>query len=43
MGALAGRLERRLAFDLSVTDGTLYLSTGGDLLTGALKTHRLTR
>lgn len=43
VGALAGRLERRLAFDLSVTDGTLYLSTGGDLLTGALKTHRLTR
>jgi uncharacterized protein YaeQ len=41
VAALVGRLDRRMAFDLSVTDGTLYLTTGGELLTGTVSTHRL--
>jgi uncharacterized protein YaeQ len=42
VASLVSRLERRMAFDLSVTDGMLYLTVGGELLSGALKTHRLT-
>lgn len=34
--ALARRLERRMAFDLSVTGGHLYLSAGGDTFAGAV-------
>jgi uncharacterized protein YaeQ len=41
VAALVGRLQRRMAFDLSVTDGTLYLTHGGELLTGHVTTHRL--
>ena len=41
VAALVSRLERRMTFDLSVTDGMLYLTIGGELLTGALMTHRL--
>jgi uncharacterized protein YaeQ len=41
VAALVGRLERRMAFDLSVTDGMLYLTIGKELLSGALRTHRL--
>ena len=33
ISALVGRLERRLAFSLSVTDHELYLSIGSDNLT----------
>jgi uncharacterized protein YaeQ len=41
VGALAARLERRVAFSLSVTDGELYLSIGADTLTGAVvRLHR---
>jgi uncharacterized protein YaeQ len=36
VGALVGRLERRVAFSLSVTDRELYLSIGSDNLTGAV-------
>jgi uncharacterized protein YaeQ len=36
VGALAARLDRRLAFSLSVTDRELYLSVGADNLTGAV-------
>jgi uncharacterized protein YaeQ len=35
--ALAGRLDRRMAFDLSVTDGHLFLVLGGDTLDGAVE------
>ncbi len=42
LAELVSRLDRRTAFDLSVTEGTLYLTIGGDLLTGTLATHRLT-
>ncbi len=38
---LVARLERRMALELSVSDGTLYLTLAGELFTGALTTHRL--
>jgi uncharacterized protein YaeQ len=41
MAALVERLERRTAFDLSVSDGALYLTIGGTLITGALTSRRL--
>jgi uncharacterized protein YaeQ len=41
VASLVSRLERRMAFDLSVTDGMLYLTLGDELLSGMLKTHRL--
>ena len=41
VASLVTRLERRMAFDLSVTDGMLYLTIGGELLSGELKAHRL--
>ena len=36
IGALVQRLERRVAFSVSVTDRELYLSIGSDTLTGAV-------
>jgi uncharacterized protein YaeQ len=36
IGALVQRLERRVAFSLSVNDRELYLSIGADNLTGAV-------
>jgi len=41
VAALVERLARRMAFDLSVSDGTLYVTLGDELLTGTLATHRL--
>jgi uncharacterized protein YaeQ len=41
VAALADRLERRMKLDLSVTNHTLYLTIGGELLAGELKSHRL--
>jgi uncharacterized protein YaeQ len=38
---LVARLDRRLAFDLSVTDGTLYVTIGGETLTGEVVRHPL--
>lgn len=37
--ALVERLDRRLSFDLSVTDGELFVNLGGSTLTGSI--HRL--
>ena len=37
IAALVARLDRRVAFSLSVTDGELYLSIGADNLTGAVR------
>jgi uncharacterized protein YaeQ len=39
LDALVSRLERRMAFSLSVTDRTLYLSIGGDTLVGTVSRH----
>jgi len=41
IGALAARLERRLSFGLSMTDGDLYVSIGKDTLTGGVVRHRI--
>ena len=41
IAALAGKLERRVAFSLSVNDRDLYLSIGSDTLTGAVRRLRL--
>jgi uncharacterized protein YaeQ len=41
IGALAGRLERRLSFGLSMNDGDLYVSIGADTLTGGVVRHRI--
>ena len=41
VAALVARLARRTAFDLTVTDGTLYVTLGEELLTGTLADHRL--
>ena len=36
VAALAARLERRVAFSVSITDRELYISIGNDTLTGAV-------
>jgi uncharacterized protein YaeQ len=36
IAALTARLERRVAFSLSITDRELYVSIGTDTLTGAV-------
>jgi uncharacterized protein YaeQ len=41
VAALAARLERRLAFGLSINEGDVYLSIGTDTLTGGIVRHRL--
>jgi len=41
IGALAARLERRVAFSLSVAERDLYVSIGADTLTGAVTRHPL--
>jgi uncharacterized protein YaeQ len=43
VAGLVLRLERRLEFDLSVSDGNLYVSLGDATLTGAVGTRRLMR
>jgi uncharacterized protein YaeQ len=41
IGELAARLERRMAFDLSVSDRELYLTIGADTLTGPVSRYTL--
>jgi uncharacterized protein YaeQ len=41
LAALAARLDRRMAFSLSVTDRELYLSIGSETLTGKVVRHRI--
>jgi uncharacterized protein YaeQ len=41
LAALAERLERRTAFDLSVTERQLYVTVGGRTLEGAVERHPL--
>jgi uncharacterized protein YaeQ len=40
--ALAERLDRRMAFSLSITDRDLYISIGADTLTGGVIRHTIT-
>jgi uncharacterized protein YaeQ len=42
VGALAARLERRMAWTLAVNDRELYLSVGGETLSGPVSRHALT-
>ena len=37
VAALVERLSRRMTFDLSITDGTLYVSLGGETLSGTIE------
>jgi uncharacterized protein YaeQ len=39
--ALAARLDRRMAFSLSISDHDLYLSIGSDTLAGRVVRHRV--
>jgi uncharacterized protein YaeQ len=41
VAALVARLERRMEFDLSVSEKTLYLSIGEETLTGTVELRRL--
>ena len=43
LAALVARLERRMDFDLSVADRTLYVSLGEETLTGAVAARQLGR
>jgi uncharacterized protein YaeQ len=42
VAALVARLERRMDFDLSVSEKTLYVSMGEETLTGTMGLRRLT-
>jgi len=41
VGALVARLDRRVAFDLSVSDDVLYVTLGDESFSGPLTRHRL--
>jgi uncharacterized protein YaeQ len=43
IAGLASRLERRMEFDLSVSERTLYLSLGDTTLSGTVEARRLTQ
>jgi uncharacterized protein YaeQ len=41
IAALAARLERRMAFSVSINERELYISIGADTITGPVVRHRL--
>jgi uncharacterized protein YaeQ len=41
LAPLVARLDRRMDFDLAVSDGTIYLSIGEDTLTGTIRERRI--
>jgi uncharacterized protein YaeQ len=41
VAALVARLERRMDFDLSIAEGTLYVTTAEETLTGTVEPRRL--
>jgi uncharacterized protein YaeQ len=41
IAALVERLDRRMDFDLAISDRTIYLSLGADTLTGAVHERRI--
>ena len=43
VAGLVGRLERRMEFDLSVSERNLYVSLGETTLSGTIEARRLTR
>ena len=43
LAALTTRLDRRMSFDLSVSERHVYVSLGGETLSGQIAAHRLPR
>ena len=41
LSGLVARLDRRMSLDLTVSDRTLYISLGGETLTGVIEQRRL--
>ena len=41
LAGLVARLDRRMDLDLAVSDQTLYVSLGGETLTGVVEERRL--
>jgi uncharacterized protein YaeQ len=41
LASLAARLDRRMDFDLAVSDGTLYLTLGDETLSGTVNERRI--
>jgi uncharacterized protein YaeQ len=41
LAAMVGRLTRRMAFDLSVAERNLYVTTGDDTLSGIIERHSI--
>jgi uncharacterized protein YaeQ len=41
LAALVARLDRRMRFDLAVTDRDLYLSLGAETLSGSVRAHQV--
>lgn len=41
LGALAAKLQRRMTFDLSIADRTLYLTLGEETLTASVTKHAI--
>lgn len=41
LASLAARLDRRMDFDLAVSDGTLYLTLGDETLSGTIMERRI--
>ncbi len=39
--ALVARLARRMQFDLSISEGELYITIGAETLSGAIKVHQI--
>jgi uncharacterized protein YaeQ len=41
LSALTAKLQRRMSFDLSIAERTLYITLGDETLTGDVKQHRI--
>lgn len=41
IGALVGKLDRRMAFSLSITDGHLYVAFADESIDGAIRRHEI--
>lgn len=42
LAAMVEKLERRMAFDLAVSDGAVYVTLGEETLTGSIETYAIT-
>jgi uncharacterized protein YaeQ len=41
LSALAAKLQRRMTFDLSIAEHTLYITLANETLTGDVRSHRI--